>query len=40
MDTGKQVLTKPQKKVGVPQTKGRSEEGKGGEHAIPCRERL
>ncbi len=40
MNTGKQVLTKPQKKVGVPQKKGRTEEGKGGEPAVPCRERL
>jgi hypothetical protein len=31
MDTGKQALTKPQKKVGVPQKKGGAEEGKGGE---------
>jgi hypothetical protein len=38
MDTGKQALTKPQKKVGVPQKKGRTEEGKGGEPAVPrCR---
>jgi hypothetical protein len=37
MDTDKQALTKPQKKVGVPQKKGRTEEGKGGEPAIPRR---
>ena len=37
MDTGKQALTKPQKKVGVPQKKGRTEEGKGGELAVPGR---
>ena len=39
MHKGKQVTKKPQK-VGVPQKKGRSEEGKGGEPAVPCRERL
>ena len=35
MDTDKQALTKPQKKVDVPQKKGRTEEGKGGEPAVP-----
>jgi hypothetical protein len=40
MNTGKQVLTKPHKKVGVPHKKWRTEEGKGGEPAVPCRERL
>jgi hypothetical protein len=40
MHKGKQVTKKPQKKVGVPQKKGWSEEGKGGEPAVPCRERL
>ena len=39
MHKGKQVTKKPQK-VGVPQKKGRSEEGQGGEPAVPCRERL
>ena len=34
---GKQALTKPQKKVGVPQKKWRTEEGKGGEPAVPGR---
>jgi hypothetical protein len=34
MDTGKQALTKPQKKVGVPRKKGRAEEGKGGKLAV------
>ena len=34
MNTGKQALTKPQKKVGVPQKKWRTEEGKGGEPAV------
>jgi len=29
MNTGKHVLTKPHKKVGVPQMKGWTEEGKG-----------
>ena len=38
METGKQALTKPQKTVGVPQKKGRTEEGKGGEPAIPRRQ--
>ena len=37
MDTGKQALTKPQKKVGVLQKKGRTEEGKYGEPAVPGR---
>ena len=37
MNTGKQALTKPQKKVGVPQKKGRTKEGKGGEPAVPGR---
>ena len=37
METGKQALTKPQKTVGVPQKKGRTEEGKGGEPAVPRR---
>ena len=37
MDTGKQALTKPQKKVGVPQKKGRTEEGKRGEPAVSRR---
>jgi hypothetical protein len=37
MDTGKQALTKPRKKVGVPQKKGRTEEGKDGEPAVPRR---
>ena len=37
MKTGKQALTKPQKKVGVPQKKWRTEEGKGGEPAVPGR---
>jgi hypothetical protein len=37
MDTSKQALTKPQKKVGAPQKKGRTEEGKGGEPAVPDR---
>ena len=36
MHKGKQVTKKPQK-VGVPQKKGRSEEGKGGEPAVPRR---
>ena len=40
MHKGKKVTKKPQNKVGVPQKKGRSEEGKGGEPAVPCRERL
>jgi len=40
MNNGKQVMTKPQKKVGVSQKKGRTEEGKGGEPAVPCRQRL
>ena len=40
MHKGKQVTKKPQNKVGVPQKKGRSEEGKGGEPAVPCKERL
>ena len=40
MHKGKQVTKKPQKKVGVPEKKGRSEEGKGGDPAVPCRERL
>jgi hypothetical protein len=35
MDTGNQALTKPQKKVGVPEKKGRTEEGKGGEPVVP-----
>ena len=38
MNTSKQTLTKPQKKVGVPQKKGRIEEGKGGESAVPGRQ--
>ena len=38
MDTGKQALTKPRKKVGVPQKKGRTEEGKGGEPVVPGRQ--
>jgi hypothetical protein len=38
MNSGKQALTKPQKKVGAPQKKGRTEElGKGGEPAVPGR---
>jgi hypothetical protein len=37
MDAGKQPLTKPQKKVGVSQKKGRTEEGKCGEPAVPGR---
>jgi hypothetical protein len=37
MHNGKQALTKPQNKVGVPQKKGRTEEGKGGEPAVPSR---
>jgi hypothetical protein len=37
MYTGKQALPKPQKKVGAPQKKGRTEEGKGGEPAVPSR---
>ena len=37
MHNGKQALTKPHKKVGVPQKKGRTEEGKGGEPAVPRR---
>jgi hypothetical protein len=37
MNTGKPVMTKPQKKVVVPQKKGRTEEGKGGELAFPGR---
>jgi hypothetical protein len=37
MDTGKQALTKPQKKVGVPQKKWRREEDKGGEPVVPRR---
>ena len=40
MHKGKKVTKKPQNKVGVPQKKGRSEEGKGGEPAVPCREHL
>jgi hypothetical protein len=40
MHNGKQVTKKPQKKVGVPRKKRRSEENKGGEPAVPCRERL
>ena len=35
MNTGKHVLTEPHKKVGVPQKKGRAEDGKGGEPAVP-----
>ena len=38
MNSGKQVMTKPQKKVGGHE--GRKEEGKGGEPAVPCRQRL
>jgi hypothetical protein len=38
MDTGKQALTKPRKKVGVPQKKGWTEEGKVGEPAVPRRQ--
>ena len=38
MDTRKQALTKPQKTVGVPQKKGRTDEGKGGEPTIPRRQ--
>jgi hypothetical protein len=37
VDTRKQALTKPQKTVGVPQKKGRTEEGKGGVPASPRR---
>jgi hypothetical protein len=37
MNSGKQVLPKPQKKVGAPRKKGRTEEGKGGESAVPSR---
>jgi hypothetical protein len=37
MHNGKQALTKPQMKVGVPQKKGRTEEGQGGEPAVPSR---
>ena len=37
MNSGKQALTKPQKKVGAPHKKGRTEEGKGGEPAVPGR---
>ena len=41
MNTGKQALTKPQKKVGVPQKKWLTEEGKGGEPAVlACTKRL
>ena len=39
MNTGKHVTKKPQKKVGGHE-KGRKEEGKGGEPAVPCRQRL
>jgi hypothetical protein len=35
--TTKQALTKPQNEVGVPQKKGRTKEGKGGEPAAPGR---
>ena len=36
MNNVKQVMTKPQKKVGAHE-KGRTEEGKGGEPAVPRR---
>jgi hypothetical protein len=36
MNNGTQVMTKPQKKVVVPQKKGRKEEGKGGEPEVLC----
>jgi hypothetical protein len=38
MNTIKQALTKPQKKVGAPQKKGRTKGGKGGEPAVPGRQ--
>jgi len=39
MRNDKQVTKKPQKKVDSHE-KGRKEEGKGGQSAVPCRQRL